>query len=116
MSVSGINNVAGKYRDNLLEAKFNEFQTSKLVITDRLHGMIFAAITQTPCIVFGSLTHKTTESHAWLKNLGYIQFCEDINSLEEQIEKVANVKEPQYDNKFAREKIKEVLKKEIEEI
>ncbi len=33
-----------------LNSKFAEFLSSGLVITDRLHGMIFAAITGTPCI------------------------------------------------------------------
>ena len=33
-----------------LDEIWNEFKSSELVITDRLHGMIFCAITSTPCI------------------------------------------------------------------
>ena len=66
-SITRIRNVAGEYRDILLTNKFNEFQTAELVITDRLHGMIFSAITETPCIVLESLTHKTVECFEWLK-------------------------------------------------
>ena len=110
---SNIKNIAGNYRTSLLDSKFNEFQTAKFVITDRLHGMIFAAITQTPCIVFGSLTHKTIESYSWLQNLEYIQFCEDIDKLEELIDKVNSSQNVNYDNNFAIEKIVKILKKEI---
>lgn len=109
-----LNNVAGEYRTSLLDGKFNEFQTSEVVITDRLHGMIFAAITQTPCVVFGSLTHKIVESYTWLQNLEYIQFCKDIDDLETQIDKVSKVNNIKYDNSFAIDYIVPILKKEIE--
>lgn len=109
-----LNNVAGSYRTSLLDGKFNELQTSEVVITDRLHGMIFAAITQTPCIVFGSLTHKIIESYAWFKNLEYIQFCQDIEDLEAQIDKVSKINTIKYDNKFAIDGIVPILKQEIE--
>ncbi|MGN1326595.1 MAG: polysaccharide pyruvyl transferase family protein, partial [Clostridia bacterium] len=109
-----LNNVAGKYRAFLLDEKFNEFQTSEVVITDRLHGMIFAAITQTPCVVFGSLTHKIVESYAWLQNLEYIQFCKDINDLETKINKVSKAGNTKYDNTFAIDYIVPILRKEIE--
>ena len=38
--------------------KFKDFQKSELVITDRLHGMIFCYITKTPCIVMPNNNHK----------------------------------------------------------
>ena len=31
----------------------NDISQKKLIITDRLHGMIFSIITKTPCIIFG---------------------------------------------------------------
>lgn len=108
-----LNNVAGEYRTHLLNEKFNEFQSSEIVITDRLHGMIFAAITQTPCIVFSSLTHKIVESYSWLNNLEYIQLCEDINFLDEKIDQVCSSKKLTYDNSFAIDGIVPILKKEI---
>lgn len=43
------------------------FSTSELVITDRLHGMIFCAITGTPCIVIPNNNHKIVESYKWLE-------------------------------------------------
>ena len=96
-----------------LSNKFTEFNRAKLVITDRLHGMIFAAITETPCVVFGSYTHKIVESYKWLKDLEYIKFCEDINDFEEKIDEVVSAKNKKYDNRFAENSISEILKNEI---
>lgn len=110
---SGIVNIGGKKREEVLNNKFEQFQSTKIAITDRLHGMIFAAITETPCVVFGNFNHKISESYKWLENLEYIQFCDNIEELEQAIEKVTKVKNKKYDNKFAEEAIIDVLKKEI---
>ncbi len=110
-----INNISERKRESILEHKFNEIQSAELVITDRLHGMIFSAITETPCVVFASLTHKIEESYKWLQNLEYIQICHDINDLENCIRKATNAKKKVYDNKFAEETISNILMKEIGE-
>ena len=109
-----LNNVAGKYRDCLLNNKFDEFKTAELVITDRLHGMIFAAITETPCIVFSNFNHKIEESYSWLSNLNYIKYCNNIDKIGEYIQELKGVKDIKYDNSFALNRILEVLKSEIE--
>ena len=103
----------GTKRTTALSNKFTEFNRAKLVITDRLHGMIFAAITETPCVVFGSYTHKIVESYKWLKDLEYIKFGEDINDFEEKIDEVVSAKNRKYDNRFAENSISEILKNEI---
>ena len=108
-----VNNISEKMRKEILESKFKELQSAELVITDRLHGMVFSAITETPCVVFDSLTHKIVESYDWLKNLGYIQMCNDINNLEECIKKTTNSKPRLYNNDFAKNTISNILVKEI---
>lgn len=110
---SGIVNIGGTKREQILENKFDEFQRSRIVITDRLHGMIFAAITETPCIVFGNFNHKISESYKWLENLEYIQFCNNIEEMEKSIEKVTKSKNVKYDNRFAEDMIVEILKQEM---
>ncbi len=110
---SGIVDIGGKKREEILDNKFKQFQTSQIVITDRLHGMIFAAITETPCVVFGNFNHKITESYKWLENLEYIRFCDNMNEIEDIIEEVIKSKNRKYDNKFAEEAIVKILKKEI---
>lgn len=62
-------------REYLLESKFKEFRGSRLIITDRLHGMIFAYITKTPAIVFDNSYGKVKFSYLdWLYGCNYIKF------------------------------------------
>lgn len=66
-------------REDELYKLLNKFFASRVVITDRLHGMIFAVITKTPCIVTKSKDHKIIESYKWIKNLNYIKFINDLS-------------------------------------
>lgn len=67
--------VDDRNRDAFLDKKLREFQTSKLIVTDRLHGMIFAAITKTPAIVFDNNNHKIFNLYnTWLKDCQYLEF------------------------------------------
>ena len=50
------------------------FRRAQLVVTDRLHGMIFAFITGTPALVLPGNNTKIKDSFAWLKDCGYIKF------------------------------------------
>lgn len=68
---------------SIVSDKMRELSGAKLVITDRLHGMIFSAITETPCIAFGNFNHKVEQSYKVLKHLDYIKF---VNSAEEATE------------------------------
>lgn len=58
---------------NEVYRKLAEFASAHLVITDRLHGMIFSAITSTPCIAFDNISHKISGGYEWLQSLGYIE-------------------------------------------
>ena len=64
-----------------LEKKYDEFRSTELVITDRLHGMIFAAITGTPCIVVDSKSPKVRGCYEWIKDLNYIRFADDVSKI-----------------------------------
>ncbi|HBQ2863505.1 TPA: polysaccharide pyruvyl transferase family protein [Klebsiella pneumoniae] len=66
-----------KNREELLNKKFDEFRNAKLVITDRLHGMIFAYITKTPAIVFDNSYGKVSFSYKnWLEGCTYVSYLE----------------------------------------
>lgn len=66
-----------------LNKKWNEIKKHELVITDRLHGMIFAQITGTPCIVFDNYNSKIKMTvNDWLSdtdNIVFIDPRENIN-------------------------------------
>ena len=68
--------VSVERRETQLSAKFAQFSSAELVITDRLHGMIFCAITGTPCIVIDSKSPKVRGCYEWIKNLDYIKFAD----------------------------------------
>lgn len=81
-------------REEELFKIWNKFRKAEVVITDRLHGMIFAFITKTPCIVLRSSDHKIIESYKWIKDINYIKFVEELNSniIEKEINEIINVK------------------------
>ena len=89
-------NIGPEESNHVVQIKLREFAAAELVITDRLHGMIFAAVTETPCIVINSRSHKIRGCYEWLKNLGYIRFLDDINHIPDVIEELKTLK-PRYD-------------------
>ncbi len=65
-------------RNAVLDRKFRQFASAEVVLTDRLHAMIFSAITGTPCVVVDSKSPKLRGVYAWIKDLPYIQFADGI--------------------------------------
>ena len=63
----------------IINQKLKQFKSAEIVVTDRLHGMVFAAITGTPCIVFSNFNHKVKGVYDWVKDLGYIKYCDSID-------------------------------------
>lgn len=59
--------VTAKTREEELEKKWDQFSSSKLVVTDRLHGMLFAYITNTPCVVFNNVNGKVLSQYHWIE-------------------------------------------------
>ena len=55
------------------------------MITDRLHGMVFCAITGTPCIVLSNNHHKVKGTYEWIKHLDYIKYVTDIAEVMKQV-------------------------------
>lgn len=102
-------NILQIHRDQILEETFDEFRKSKIVITDRLHGMIFAAITSTPCVVLGNYNHKVSQSSKWLKNLEYIRYVKNVNDVDIQIKELLKLKNCKYNNEFTIKKFQQII-------
>ena len=83
-------------RNIILEKKWKEFAKAKLVITDRLHGMIFAAITSTPCIALDNRSKKVSGVYEWIRDLSYIKCKADFNEIYEEIPALYNMEEQEY--------------------
>ena len=70
-------------REMELNRKLDQFLKSELVITDRLHGMVFAARTGTPCIILNSKSPKIKGCYEWIKSLEYIRFVDNPDKIED---------------------------------
>lgn len=78
--------VTSNNREKEVNQKWNEFKSSKIVITDRLHGMIFSAITGTPCIAIDNYSKKVSGVYyKWLSHLPYLKMIEDNDGLKNEI-------------------------------
>lgn len=67
-------------REAELRKIWDIFSKSKLVITDRLHGMIFAYITGTPALVLPNSNFKVEKCYEWINDCGYIDFVSEPNN------------------------------------
>ena len=83
-------------RKNEVEEKLEQFSNSKLVITDRLHGMVFAAITNTPCIAMGNINGKVKRVYRWIENNSYVQYLNSLKELDSIIDSFDLEKEYHY--------------------
>lgn len=86
-----------KNRYKILYELLNKIAKTGVFITDRLHGMLFCYITETPCIVFDNDNHKISETYfMWLKECNYIKFLKEEeayhinNTIKEMINKEKN--------------------------
>lgn len=99
-----------------LYKKWGQFASSEVVITDRLHGMIFSLITHTPCIALDNSTGKVSSFyHTWLENskVLLLEKPEDIEKaldfIKNSSDKVTNIDDLHFDVAFE-PLIKSILK------
>ncbi|MEE0876497.1 MAG: polysaccharide pyruvyl transferase family protein [Fibrobacteraceae bacterium] len=83
--------------DNLekeFEKLIEKYSRSKLVITDRLHGMIFSYITKTPTLVFDNSNAKISQCYEWIRGCGFIKLVnkDDISNLDYLMKEVMSSK------------------------
>lgn len=83
-------------RKKCVKTKMEEFCAAELVLTDRLHGMIFAALTGTPCIVFSNNNHKVEGTYQWLSGLSYIRYVSTVQEAIECFSELINTKNCKY--------------------
>lgn len=71
----------------------NEMQNHSIVITDRLHGMIMATISNVPCIAFDNTTCKVSGVYEWIQDYVYLASENDTEKIDEIIPIAINKKE-----------------------
>lgn len=77
--------VNDKNRDSLLIDKWEEIARHRLVVTDRLHGVIFAYLTKTPALVIPNNNWKIESTYeTWLQDVKSIDIL-DVNTMNDKI-------------------------------
>lgn len=89
----GINRVQ---REEIVNLKLEEFASAQVIITDRLHGMLFAAVSGTPCVVLNNSNGKVKGVYNWIREVPYIRFIEDVNDFEVALEDVLMYENNEY--------------------
>lgn len=92
--------VNAKERNSIFEECLKKFTDSKVVITDRLHGLIFSIVTNTPCIAFNNSNKKISSTYeTWLKNTNLVKYLDnyDENKILEYVNELYNVQNPKID-------------------
>ena len=97
-------------REEVVKKKIEEFAKAQLIVTDRLHGMVLAAIAQTPCVVILSKSHKVKGVYEWIKKLDYIELVEDVSQIREAAQRVLSVDKPHYDNSDVKDAFEPLIK------
>lgn len=106
-----------KERFEYLDKMLDKFSESTLVVTDRIHGMIFSYLTNTPCIVLGNYNHKVESEYEWFKQTSNIKFIKFVDKKILQDAIIELLKAPvsnnnAYDNEYT--SLEEVIKEYYE--
>lgn len=90
--------ITDQNRNTLVFKKMEELASAKIVITDRLHGMVFCALTGTPCIVLSNNNHKVKGTYDWISYLPYIKYANDVDEAIGFIPELLKMENCVYDN------------------
>lgn len=78
-------------RDSLLSWKLEDFQHAELVITDRLHAMVFSALSGTRVVALDNVSGKVSGAHRWLSGLDYVRVASSIDDVEKLAQEVLKI-------------------------
>ena len=91
-----------------LEKYIEFYRTYSMVITDRLHGMIFAAITGTPCVAVDNLTGKVGRVYKWIEDVTNIVYKKNGEISTEDIKEVYSKGAVNYENNLIWDKMRKL--------
>lgn len=87
-------------RRQMLQNKMQQFADANVVITDRLHGMVFAAYSGTPCIAFDNVSKKISGVHQWIQDLDYVVMAENVSQVPELLDRIQGMPKEENRKKF----------------
>lgn len=68
-------------QQTLVDETIRRFASYRLIVTDRLHGVIFSFLAKRPCIALASIDHKITSSMFWFEKIPWILYAGNIADL-----------------------------------
>lgn len=84
-------------RDAVLQKKWDEFRSAEVVVTDRLHGMIFSAITGTPCVALDNVSRKVSQGYEWIRHIPNIRVAASADEMPGLLDAVLKAGPCRYD-------------------
>ncbi len=78
-------------RSNVINEFMDYISQFKVIVTDRLHCMVLAYLTYTPCIAFQNSNGKVRGVYEWIKDCNFIKLC-DKENLYESLEELVDIK------------------------
>jgi pyruvyl transferase EpsI len=68
-------------RAGAVRRKLQDCARARVVVTDRFHGMVFAVLAGTPCVVLRSLDHKIVAGARWFTGTAQVQLIDSLEAL-----------------------------------
>ena len=82
-----------------VQNKLLEISHAKLVITDRLHGMIYSVITGTPVIAMDNISGKVGQAYTqWLVDFNFVKFVSSLEQVKELVPQMLEIDNCKYNN------------------
>ncbi len=75
---------------------------AEILITDRLHAMVMAIITGTPCIALDNLSKKVSGVYEWIKDLDYVKCVSEDEISKELICEFISKRKNNYDKSIVK--------------
>ena len=97
-------------RKKFVQKKIDQFSHYKMLITDRLHGMVLSALASTPCLAFDNLSKKVSGVNKWMGHLDYVTCVDKSEFSDELFQKIYNSSANcQFDNKPLANDVKKIV-------
>lgn len=98
--------VSPQRRNKIINAKIAQFGAAEIVVTDRLHGMIFSVLAGTPCIALNNITGKVFGvKEKWLSGYPGVVIANDAQNVESLLTNLDAVFPSNYVLALARESL-----------
>ena len=93
-------NISAEEREEAVLNKLSQFSEAKIIITDRLHGMVFALLSKTPCVAMGNINGKVKAVYQWIKDCPFIKYIDSVEELPQALKELETLKEEEKEYSF----------------